>query len=181
MHGDKRGSGSECVSEGRRGEREEEEGEGEEEEGGGERGPLNANKTLKAYLQYVIPTAQLGFSLWQDQQQKVTAPALLPVTEIRITVFVCAGETHTASVCLCRFAFHSHFFPDSSGCHDPHVMFFSQKPWRWFILFSHLHPIQLFFFFFFFLENKKWVPWGAEDIHYQLECPIEICFFFSND
>ena len=63
MHGDKRGSGSECVSEGRRGEREEEEGEGEEEEGGGERGPLNANKTLKAYLQYVIPTAQLGFSL----------------------------------------------------------------------------------------------------------------------
>lgn len=56
MHGDKRGSGSECASEGRRGER-------EEEEGGGEGSSLNANKTLKAYLQYVIPTAQLGFSL----------------------------------------------------------------------------------------------------------------------
>lgn len=61
---------------------------------------LNANKKLKAYLQYVTPTAQLGFSLWQ----KVTAPARLPVTEIRTAVFVCARRgrrTRRVSVC-CR-------------------------------------------------------------------------------
>lgn len=68
-------------------------------EGGGGRGggrevlaSLNANEKLKAYLQCVIPAAQLGFSLRQDQQQKVTAPALLAVTEVRNT---------KQRVCLC--------------------------------------------------------------------------------
>lgn len=103
---------------------------------------LNANKKLKAYLQCVIPTAQLGFSLRQNSQQKVTAPALLPVTEIRITAFVCARRaSDTASVCLlsacvcvCRFAFHSHFRTQQLSRPKHQCFFFFLQPWWWCIL-----------------------------------------------
>lgn len=78
---------------------------------------LHANKKPKAYLQYVIAAAQLGgsfLSLWQDWQQKVTAPALVPVTEIRNHCACARRGTPATNVCVCvsscRFAFHSRFF-----------------------------------------------------------------------
>lgn len=52
-------------------------------------------------------------SLWQDSQQKVTAPALLPVTEIRIPVFVCAEERQKCEpmqICSSQPR-HPRFFP----------------------------------------------------------------------
>lgn len=83
------------------------------------------------------------------------------MTEIRITVFVCAGETDTASAQQV-FAYADLLFKaisDSSSCHNPDISVFQSFDGDIPVSWSELLPIQLF--------KIKINAVDVKDIHYQ--------------
>lgn len=90
-------------------------------------GSLNSNENPEAHLQRDAPSTQLCFSLWWDQQQKVTASALLHVRELRINVSVCARERNIQSTFMGVGCWEDELFQSPfrcRGCHNKYKLYF---------------------------------------------------------